>query len=237
MPKRILLVSIFSLVVIGATLMASTQYVASQLGYHRHLGAPAGRLAGVPVYRPWAWLEWEERMRRFAPRVFATASLVTYGAMAGVLVPIVALAFLRGGGARGSTSHGSARWASTAELRDGGMLGGKASSCARPTGRASNLGSTTGAACGGPCGARGAWSGMTVPSMCSSSPRPDRAKGSGSSCPPFSAGARRRSSTTSRRSSGASPPAIAGSSRTAGGSSRPLPIRSGSTRCSRSGWS
>ena len=123
MSKRILLLSSLGLVVIGAALMASTQYVAGQLRYHSHLGAPVTRLAGVPVYWPWAWLEWDERMRRFAPRVFATASLVTYGAMAGVLVPLLAVAFRPGRGARGSTSHGSARWGTTAELRDGGMLG------------------------------------------------------------------------------------------------------------------
>src|SRR6185295_18837176 len=102
---------------------ASTQYVARQLRYHRHLGAPVTTMGGTPVYRPWAWLEWDDRFHRYAPRVFETASLVTYGALACVLVPSLALAFVSRRGGRNSTSHGSARWGTTEELRGAGMLG------------------------------------------------------------------------------------------------------------------
>jgi type IV secretion system protein VirD4 len=121
--KRALLFSLAAVVLVAAALTVSTQYVASHLGYHRHLGAPLTKIIGRPVYPPWAWLEWDDRLHRFAPRVFATASFITYGALVAVLGPLVALAFVRGRSSRASTSHGSARWATTRELRDGGMLG------------------------------------------------------------------------------------------------------------------
>jgi type IV secretion system protein VirD4 len=123
MSKRALVFSLFGLASIAVASAVSTQYVARQLRYHPHLGAPVMTVRGTPVYRPWAWLEWDDRFHRYAPRVFETASLVTYGVLACVLVPALALAFVGRPGARGSTSHGSARWGTTEELRAAGMLG------------------------------------------------------------------------------------------------------------------
>jgi type IV secretion system protein VirD4 len=122
MSKRILSIAALGLVVTAAALMASTQYLARELRYHPRLGSPLARLAGVPIYRPWSGLEWDERWHRSAPRVFATASLVMYGALATGLAPLVALGFLKRRAA-GSTAHGSARWGTAEELRAGGLLG------------------------------------------------------------------------------------------------------------------
>ncbi|HEX3905181.1 MAG TPA: IncP-type conjugal transfer protein TraG [Polyangia bacterium] len=122
MRKRVLL-SLLGLVVVGLALAASTQYVAATLGFHRQLGAPLTTVAGVRVYPPWAWLEWDERLHRFAPRAFAIASVVTYGALLVIVASLVALAAVGNRRSRESTSHGSARWGTTAELRRGGMLG------------------------------------------------------------------------------------------------------------------
>jgi type IV secretion system protein VirD4 len=88
-----------------------------------HLGPPVTSFAGLPVYAPWAWLEWDDRFHRFAPRVFGTANLITYGTLVISLVPILVIAFVKGRGRGGSTSHGSARWGTTEELRKGGMIG------------------------------------------------------------------------------------------------------------------
>jgi type IV secretion system protein VirD4 len=118
-----LMLSIVSFLVIAAALIGSTQYVAKRLMYSRHLGAPVTTIARVPIYPPWAWLEWDERLHRFAPGVFATASAVTYGALVLVLVPLVVFALAGSRRSRESTAHGSARWGTTAELRQGGMLG------------------------------------------------------------------------------------------------------------------
>ena len=122
MRKRALL-SLLGLVVVGLALAVSTQYVAATFGFHRQLGPPLGTVGGVRIYPPWAWLEWDERLHRFAPRAFAIASVVTYGALVVVIAPLVALAVVSSGRSRESTSHGSARWGTTGELRRGGMLG------------------------------------------------------------------------------------------------------------------
>ena len=122
MRKRALL-SLLGLVVVGFALAASTQYVAATFGFHRQLGTPLATVAGVRLYPPWAWLEWDERLHRFAPRAFATASVVTYGALVVVLASMVALAAVGNRRSRESTSHGSARWGTTGGLRRGGMLG------------------------------------------------------------------------------------------------------------------
>ncbi len=121
--QRALRLSLGGLLMVTSGLTISTQYVASRLGYHRHLGRPLTDIIGRPFYAPWAWLEWDDRLHRFAPGVFATASLITYGTLVAVLGPLVALAFTRSRGSRESTSHGSARWGTTRELRDGGLLG------------------------------------------------------------------------------------------------------------------
>ncbi len=123
MTKRVLLLSGVGLVLLFAALAGSTQYVASQLRYHRHLGPPLATFAGVRLYTPWAWLEWDERLHRFAPRVFETAGVITYGALGVMLLPLVLVGLLRGRDARASTSHGSARWGTAGELQRGGMLG------------------------------------------------------------------------------------------------------------------
>ena len=124
MTKRLLIVfSLLSLLLMGAALVGSTQYVACKLRYDRRLGPPATTVANVPIYEPWAWFEWDERFHRYAPGVFGAANLITYGALVISLAPLVLLALVKGRGRGGSTSHGSARWGTTEELRAGGMLG------------------------------------------------------------------------------------------------------------------
>jgi len=117
------LLSFLGFVVVGLALAASTQYVAATFGFHRQLGTPLATVAGMRVYTPWAWFEWDERLHRFAPRAFAIASVVTYGVLVVIVAPLIALAAVGNRRSRESTSHGSARWGTTGELRRGGMLG------------------------------------------------------------------------------------------------------------------
>ena len=123
MKKRFLSLSLVGLVLAVTAAAAATQYVARALGYHRHLGSPAATIAGVRMYAPWSWLEWDERLHRFAPRVFETAALIAHGGLALAFAPLLLVALVARRGARESTSHGSARWGSTRELERGGMLG------------------------------------------------------------------------------------------------------------------
>src|SRR5258708_15123890 len=94
MTKRVLLISTLGLVITAVALTASTQYVAGQLRYHRQLGSPLAQIGRVSIYPPWAWLAWDERLHRLAPRLFATASLITYGTLAVGPGPILAFPLL-----------------------------------------------------------------------------------------------------------------------------------------------
>jgi type IV secretion system protein VirD4 len=114
--------SSLSLLFTALAIAASTQYVARELGYQRRLGPSVFTIGTTPIYEPWAWFAWDDRFHRYAPRLFTTANLLTYGTFLTTMLPVV-FASLRARGKEGSTSHGSARWATTTELRRGGLLG------------------------------------------------------------------------------------------------------------------
>jgi len=104
-----------------ASLWGSTQYTAARLGYSRRLGPPLLVVARTPVYSPWAWLVWFERIERTAPEPFTVAQGITFGgALAAFLVLMGAAGALERQPT--STAHGSARWATDRELRGGGLL-------------------------------------------------------------------------------------------------------------------
>jgi type IV secretion system protein VirD4 len=100
---------------------AATQYCASSFRYHPSLGRPVVAVLGTPCYVPWAWLSWEDRSGQRAPRVFAGAQAITFGG------GLLSLMLLLAGVARArrvpeSTAHGSAHWATRADLQRAGML-------------------------------------------------------------------------------------------------------------------
>jgi type IV secretion system protein VirD4 len=106
MTKRLVIVfSLLDMLLMGAALVGSTQYVARKLSYDPGLGPPATTLASGPIYEPWAWFEWDERFHRYAPGVFGAATLITCGALVVSVASLLGLAFLKGRGRGGSTSH------------------------------------------------------------------------------------------------------------------------------------
>ena len=101
--------------------VGATQYAASRLSSRWRLGPPAFVVARTPVYVPWAWLKWSERLEPAAPQVFALAQAINFGgALASFAVLMAAVARMRGNAV--STTHGSARWAVTKDLRRAGLL-------------------------------------------------------------------------------------------------------------------
>jgi type IV secretion system protein VirD4 len=104
-----------------ASFAGATQYAASTLSFHPRLGPPLLRLAGTPVYLPWAWVGWAARFEKVAPKVFAVAQAINFGgALAAFAILLVATAGFKGTTA--STVHGSARWATSRELRKAALL-------------------------------------------------------------------------------------------------------------------
>ena len=97
----------------------ATQHVAAALQYAPELGPPWASLGQQRVYAPWAWVVWSRRYEARAPTPFRNASAITtLAALAGAAVAIAAA--LRRKRSAASRAHGSSRWATTAELRNGG---------------------------------------------------------------------------------------------------------------------
>ena len=101
--------------------VGATQYAASRLSSRWRLGPPAVVIAQTPVYVPWAWLGWSQRLEAVAPEIFALAQAINFGgALASFAVLMAAVAGIRGSAV--STTHGSAHWAATKDLRRAGLL-------------------------------------------------------------------------------------------------------------------
>jgi type IV secretion system protein VirD4 len=105
----------------GASLAIGTQYCAAAFHYHHGLGRPLISIFDTPVYAPWSWILWERRFPGRAPRTFGVAEAIAFGGgLVAFAMLLAAAARLRG--ARESTAHGSARWATHGELRHAGLL-------------------------------------------------------------------------------------------------------------------
>ena len=121
-PTRLLIgqiVMVFA--IIGVGLWAATQWAAAMLAYQPQLGAPWFLLFGRPIYHPWALFWWWFHFDAYARSVFDKA-----GALAG------ATGFVGCGAAIGSsllrarqsgqvTTYGSARWATSDDIKRAGL--------------------------------------------------------------------------------------------------------------------
>ena len=114
--------ALLSLLVLSlAGLWASTEYVAAELRYPPEIGVPWAVVGSWPVYPPWGWLLWSSIAESRAPILFRNASgITTIGAIAGCAAAALAAVSRKPSGP--SRSHGSARWATTAEMRRAGLL-------------------------------------------------------------------------------------------------------------------
>jgi type IV secretion system protein VirD4 len=120
--------------VLAATLLCwvLTQYVASRLGYQAALGDPLLNIAGWKLYTPMEWLGWYARWHAVAaPAARGAFHLATrvsqFGALAVVILFMYCSRQYRQQIRKQSENiHGSAHWASPAEVRQSGLLGGGA---------------------------------------------------------------------------------------------------------------
>ncbi len=120
-PRRrhVALIAVAAVIFILAVNSAATQFAAHRLSYHPALGAPwAGK-----VYAPWAWIGWRAQ---FYDQARTTFDLVTAGFGAAGVMASLALMFtvgLQGRSAkRHEGVHGTAHWASRAEIEATGLL-------------------------------------------------------------------------------------------------------------------
>jgi type IV secretion system protein VirD4 len=116
----LILAALAAIVALGA-FTGATQYAASALGYQPALGEPVVRVGASALYWPWSCADWYQRYHLRAPAIFEVVQAIALaGGVVALLLFFVALSQVRGRPA--STAHGSARWASEADLRKVGLL-------------------------------------------------------------------------------------------------------------------
>ena len=110
-------------IIVLAFLWGATQWTAWALGYQAQLGAPWFILGNWPVYQPPAFFLWWFWFDAYAPQVFLKgAYIAASGGFVSIIVAI-AMSVRRAREAKSITTYGSARWASSNEVRAAGLLG------------------------------------------------------------------------------------------------------------------
>lgn len=108
--------------------VAGTQYIAQHFDYQVALGNPLWRIGDIGIYQPFAWVSWVWHHGRSVdpavrnPLLFA-AFLVVLGAFGtGVLFFLMNIRHTKQLSKNTKDLHGSARWATKADIRATGLL-------------------------------------------------------------------------------------------------------------------
>ena len=108
--------------------VAATQYIAQHFEYQVALGNPLWRIGDIGIYQPFAWVSWVWHHGRSVdpavrnPLLFA-AFLVVLGAFGtGVLFFLMNIRHTKQLSKNTENLHGSARWATKADIRATGLL-------------------------------------------------------------------------------------------------------------------
>lgn len=106
------------------SLAAATQHVAAAYQYHSGLGPAWFAFGSTSVYLPWRIVPWYLRLAHQAPHVFSGArtAALWVAIPTGLVLLALALRQARATASRPSSAHGSARWATTAELAEANLL-------------------------------------------------------------------------------------------------------------------
>ncbi len=122
--SRILWGQVFAvLLIVLATTWGATQWTAAALGYQEALGPPWFRIGDYPIYLPPAFFWWWFSYDAYAPKIFVKgACIAASGGIAAVIVA-VAMSVWRARELRAAETYGSARWATSSEIRAAGLLG------------------------------------------------------------------------------------------------------------------
>lgn len=110
---------VFAIVIAGV--WAATQWAAAMLAYQPELGTPWFRLAGVPIYHPWALFPWWYHHDAYAPHVFDRAGM--FAGVSGFVGCAAAIfgSLWRARQSSNVTTYGSARWAKDREIERAGL--------------------------------------------------------------------------------------------------------------------
>ncbi|WP_176591856.1 conjugal transfer protein TraG [Sphingobium sp. EM0848] len=121
-PTKLLIGQILIvLAIVLAGLWAATQWAAAMLAYQSQLGPAWFMLGDIPVYRPWSLFPWWYHFDAYAPIVFDKAgALAAASGFVGCGAAIFG-SLWRARQSRQVTTYGSARWASSRDVRRAGL--------------------------------------------------------------------------------------------------------------------
>jgi type IV secretion system protein VirD4 len=98
---------VLAIVLVG--MWVATQWAAAELAYQSQLGPAWFKIAGIPIYRPWALFPWWYHFDAYAPHIFDRAgTLAGASGFLGCAAAIVG-SLWRARQARLVTTYGSAR--------------------------------------------------------------------------------------------------------------------------------
>ena len=108
-----------------AAVWAATQWAASALGFQRALGTPWFHLLGHPVYRPYDLFWWWFSYDAYVPRIFDRAGAIAASGGIFAIVVAIAMSVWRARETGGSSTYGSAHWATRSDIVGAGLFGEK----------------------------------------------------------------------------------------------------------------
>jgi type IV secretion system protein VirD4 len=111
--------------IVAASMSGATQWTAAALGFQERLGEPWFSLAGYPIYLPWRLFEWWFAYEAYAPEIFEKGgAIAATGGAAGALFAVVNSVW-RARQNQLVTTYGSARWATSKEIKSAGLFAAK----------------------------------------------------------------------------------------------------------------
>ena len=122
-PTKLLIGQILVvLALVVAGVWAATQWAAASLAYQQELGAPWFTVFGRPIYHPWSIFPWWFSFDAYAPTIFDEAgAIAAFGGFIGCGAAIFG-SLWRARQSNNLTTYGSARWATTKDIRVAGLL-------------------------------------------------------------------------------------------------------------------
>ncbi len=122
-PTKFLFGQFFlTLLLIALSTWAATQWTAGALGFQPRLGPAAFHVSDYPVYPPWRLFQWWYAYDAYAPGIFARGGVISsLGGLAGIVIAI-ATSLHRARLDKASSTYGSARWATAADIRRAGLF-------------------------------------------------------------------------------------------------------------------
>jgi len=110
--------------VVFTSVWIATQSAASSLGYAQQLGRPWFEFQGYPVHYPWRLFEWWFHYGSVSPATFDQAGLIASSGSTTAVLLAYGMSLLRARQSGAATTHGSARWARSKEVRAAGLSKG-----------------------------------------------------------------------------------------------------------------